>query len=160
MNKNSWLVKEAIVEDTERWLDFVSKVREDFYGLDLVNDEKFRFGMIKNMKRGTAIYVEDNSKSDIPIIGAMTYSLNQNHISWLAVDSNYRNNGVASSLMAYILCQMFNAKEIKVKTFLYDDRYGKAARSFYKKHGFVGNDILLNEKEFPHPVQVFVKNLE
>lgn len=160
MDRTKWIVKNANLVDAERWFSFVKTVQADFYNLDLANDENYRSSMIKNMKRGTAIYIEDDSKSDSPIIGAMTYSPNQNHIGWLAVHSDYRKMGVASCLMEHMLSELANAKEIKVKTFLYDDRYGKAARSFYKKHGFIAKDILMDEKEFPHPVQVFVKTLK
>ena len=134
-------------------------MQSDFYNIDLAHDENFRTGMINNMKRGTAIYIQDSSKHNFPIIGAMTYSRNKNHISWLAVHPDYRRNGVASFLVKHMLNELKNAQEIRVKTFLYDDEYGIAARSFYKKHGFVAKDILMNEQEYPHPVQVFVKTL-
>lgn len=160
MDRTKWVVKSANLDDAERWFDFAATVQADFYNIDLANDENYRLGMTKNMKRGTAIYIEDSSKLDSPIIGAMTYSPNQNHISWLAVHSDHRKMRVASSLMEHMLSELANAKEIKVKTFLYDDEYGKAARSFYKKHGFIAKDILMEEKEFPHPVQVFVKTLK
>mgnify|MGYP006278736819 FL=1 len=89
-----------------------------------------------------------------PIIGAMSYSPNQNLISWLAVHPNYRRRGVASSLMYTLLQELHNAQEIKVKTFRDNDKYGKPARSFYKKHGFKEGKILAAEN-YPHPVQVF-----
>lgn len=113
--------------------------------------------MIKNIKRGTAIYVEDISKHNIPIIGAMTFSTNSNHISWLGVHPSYRRKGIATSLFEYMLKHMADVEEIRVKTFLYDDEYGKAARSFYKSKGFVGDEIEMDNQNFPHPVQEFIK---
>lgn len=157
MGKTKWIIKRASLADIDRWFGLTAIVQSDFYNMDLSDDERHVSGMKKNMKRGTAIYVEDSSKRDLPIIGAMTYSHNQNHISWLAVHPEYRKQGVASSLMKFILHELAGVKEIRVKTFLYDDKYGKAARSFYKKHGFIGRDILMDEKGFPHPVQVFAR---
>ena len=159
MNQHNWLVKKALPEDLNRWLSFASTVTKDFYNIDLPNDEKYRFVMIKNITRKTAIYVEDEAKENCPIIGAMTYSPNQNHISWLAVHPDYRNAGVASALMNSMSLELSGAKEIKVKTFHIDDMYGKAARSFYRKHGFIAGEILLDD-EFPHPVQVFTKRFD
>ncbi|MCG8500584.1 MAG: GNAT family N-acetyltransferase [Firmicutes bacterium] len=160
MGTPKWKVKMASLDDAERWFIFVSIVQSDFCNINLVDNEKFCCGMRKNMERATAIYVEDSSKSDSPIIGAMTYSPNQNHISWLAVHPKYRQKGVASSLMKHMIDKLANVKEIKVKTFLYDDEYGKAARSFYRKHGFIAKDILMEDKGYPHPVQVFIKILK
>ncbi|QUH28546.1 GNAT family N-acetyltransferase [Vallitalea guaymasensis] len=160
MSESKWIVKNATLDDAERWFSLTAIVQPDFCNIDLINDDNYRSAMIKNMKRGTAIYVEDYIRTDTPIIGAMTYSQNQNHISWLAVHPDYRKRGVASSLMKHMLGELANAKEIRVKTFLYDDEYGKAARNFYKKQGFVGKDILMEEEGYPHPVQVFVKLLE
>ncbi len=160
MRKINWVVKSASIDDVERWFIFASTVKEDFYNMDLANDENYRSSMIKNIERGTAIYIEDSSKHDSPIIGAMTYSPNQNHIGWLAVHQDYRKKRVASLLMKHMLGELSAAQEIRVKTFLYDDKYGKAARNFYKKHGFIPKDILMKEKGYPHPVQVFVKTLK
>ncbi|WP_432662999.1 GNAT family N-acetyltransferase [Wukongibacter baidiensis] len=159
MNQTIWTVKEANVEHVERWFDFTKAVQADFYNMDLVNNESYCSAIRKNISRGTAIYVEDRSLPDSPIIGAMIYSPNQNHIGWFAVHPKYRRMGVGSSIMEYMLNKLVDAREIKVKTFLYDDNYGKAARSFYVKNGFIGKDILRDEEEYPHPVQVFIKSL-
>lgn len=160
MGDIKWEVKTASINDSERWFAFTAIVQKDFCDMDLVGDENHRSGMMKNMSRGTAIYIEDNLHTVCPIIGAMTYSPNQNHIGWLAVHPDYRKKGVASALMEFMICQLSNAKEIRVKTFLYDDKYGKAARGFYKKQGFIGKDILMEEDGYPHPVQVFIKTLK
>ena len=156
MDKNKWIVKKALPEDADRWFTFASAVKDDFCGLDLSKDRKYRSGMIKNMNRGTAIYVEDDSIENCPIIGAMSFSLKQNHISWLAVHPNYRKRGVASSLMDTALEELDHSEKIRVKTFRDDDKYGKPARSFYKKHGFKEGETLEDEN-YPHPVQVFTK---
>lgn len=159
MSQGKWLIKKALPEEADRWFLLASSVKEDFCGLDLSSDEKYRSGMIKNIFRGTAIYIEDDLQEGCPIIGAMTFSPNQNHISWLAVHPNYRNRGVASSLMHFMFQELSNATQIKVKTFSDDDKYGKAARSFYKKHGFMEGEILLDEN-YPHPVQEFTKTID
>jgi ribosomal protein S18 acetylase RimI-like enzyme len=156
MCQGKWLVKKALKEDAGRWFVLASSVKEDFQGLDLSIDEDYRSGMMKNIMRGTAIYIEDELNEGCPIIGAMTFSPNQNHISWLAVHPNYRNKGVATSLMQYMLNELKNAEQISVKTFSCDDKYGKAARSFYRKHEFSEGEIF-DDDDYPHPVQVFTK---
>jgi len=156
MDKGKWIVKKALPEDAERWFLFASVVKEDFCGLDLSKDEKYRLGTIENINRGTAIYIEDDTIESCPIIGAMSFSLDKNQITWLAVHPNYRKKGVASSLMHTVLNELSHAKKIKVKTFRDDDKYGKAARSFYRNHGFIEGETLIEER-YPHPVQVFYK---
>lgn len=159
MGEKTWHVKTASIDDVERWFSFTKAVQADFYNMDLVNNENYCSGMRKNISRGTAIYVEERLSPNSPIIGAMTYSPNQNHIGWFAVHPDYRREGVGSSIMKYLLNELAGAKEIKVKTFLYDDKYGKAARSFYTNHGFIAKETLMKEEEYPHPVQVFIKTL-
>jgi|LGOV01.1.fsa_nt_gb ribosomal protein S18 acetylase RimI-like enzyme len=159
--KNSkWIVKHATLEDLDRWFEFVETVQSDFCNLNLMNDEKFRSGMKKNIQRGTAIYIEDTSLELNPIIGALSYSLNQNHISWLAVNSEYRRRKTASTLMEYSYRKLSDTKEIRIKTFLYDDEYGIAARAFYKNHGFILREVLMKEEGYPHPVQIFIKTTD
>ncbi|HYE10878.1 MAG TPA: GNAT family N-acetyltransferase [Patescibacteria group bacterium] len=159
MSQGEWLVKKAILKDADRWFLFASLVKEDFCGLDLSKDENYRAGMIKNINRGTAIYIEDDLCEDHPIIGAMVFSPNQNNIGWLAVHPSYRRRGLASSLMIYMLHELNTAERIKVKTFRDDDEYGTAARGFYKSHGFIEGEVLLDEA-YPHPVQEFTKKID
>ncbi len=156
MEKRKWVVKKALPEDTGRWFDLLTAVKDDFCGLDLSKDEKHRSGVMENINRGNAIYVEDASKTNCPIIGAMSFSPDKNQITWLAVHPVYRRQGVASSLMETALGELNNKENIKVKTFRDDDIHGKAARGFYKKHGFMEGETFTSAR-YPHPVQVFNK---
>lgn len=156
MGKGKWVVKKALPEDAGRWFDLLTTVKDDFCGLDLSKDEKHRSGVMENIDRGIAIYVEDDTKANCPIIGAMSFSPEKNQITWLAVHPDYRRQGVASSLMETVLGVLNNKENIKVKTFRDDDNYGKSARGFYKKHGFMEGETFTSAR-YPHPVQVFIK---
>jgi ribosomal protein S18 acetylase RimI-like enzyme len=152
--KGKWIVKIAGMEDLNRWLTFVKKVTHDFYDIDLPNDENYKQAVIKNIKRETAIYVEDND-----IIGGMIYSSNQNHITWLAVDPDYRRRGIGSALVEYMFKKLPDRKEYKVKTFTENDWQSKTSHPFYKSLGFIStvtnyDDMVNNEN---HPTLVFVK---
>jgi predicted GNAT family acetyltransferase len=92
---NNWTIKIANMDDIGRWLAFVKNVAHDFYDIDLPNDENYRSAIIKNIKRKTAIYVEESDK----IIGGTIYSPNSNRIGWLAVDPMYRRRGIGTALV-------------------------------------------------------------
>lgn len=151
-----WSVKLATEDDEERWLLFASKFKEDFCVLDLGKEESYIKAIRKNIMRGTAIYIEDQTNDNRTIIGAMIYSPNQRHIGWLGVHADYRRMGIATALFKHMIRELGTLKEIKVKTFLYDDSYGKAARSFYARQGFIPGEIDMNNSQYPHPVQEFV----
>lgn len=148
------IVKQTRSGDFDRWLHFIEIVEPNFMDLSLSKDEHFCSVIKKNIERETGLYVEDEKGH---IIGGITYSTNQNHISWLAVHPSYRRHGIASALMRKVIEKLSYADEIRVKTFLKDDAYGTAARSFYKSHGFEPKEILPNEERFPHEVQLFVR---
>lgn len=153
------VVKYANPEDIHRWLLFASKLKEDFYGLDLGKDKKYGDAVLKNIARKTAIYVEDEKGEEKCIIGGMIYSRNQNHIGWLGVDSCFRRQGIATFLLNHMVKNLRDAKEIRVKTFLNNDVFGKAARSFYRKNGFIPGRIESKNEDYPHDVQEFVKDM-
>ncbi len=156
MNKRKWIVKKTQPEDADRWFELLSAVKDDFCGLDLSQDKRHRAGVIENINRGLAIYVEDDSIENCPIIGALSFSRDKKQITWLAVHPQYRKQGVASLLMETALGELRLADRVKVKTFRDDDEYGKAARGFYKKHGFIEGELMTDQR-YPHPVQVFYK---
>jgi len=159
MEKGKWEVKKALPEDADRWFELLTAVQDDFCGLDLSKDERHRSGVKENINRGIAIYVEDDTKENCPIIGAMSFSPDKNQITWLGVHPDYRKQGVASSLLGAVCIELKHAERIIVKTFCDDDRYGRAARSFYKKHGFEEGETFSSDR-YPHPVQVFRKTLD
>ncbi len=152
----NWDIKVCQLTDFDRWFSFVRLVQTDFHDVDLVNDENFRTGIIHNIKRGTAIFVEDENDKDF-IIGAMIFSPSQNHIGWLAVHPNFRRQGIGSELVRYMFKALHQVREFKVKTFIEGDSSGVASRPFYQSLGFVPNEILNNEEDYSHPVQLFIK---
>ena len=135
----TWEIKIAQESDFERWMKFLALVQDEFHGLDLVNDSKHRDFVLKNIKRETAIFIEDPESNEI--IGAMAYSTNSNHISWLAVLPKKRRLGIGSSLVNFIYQQIGKSVPIKVKTFTETDIPGPTAQAFYRSVGFEPGEI-------------------
>lgn len=155
--KQQWKVNIASEGDFERWLNFVKKVQHEFHGLDLYSDEKYKSAILKNINRGTAIYVEDNESSEI--IGAMIYSPKSNHIGWIAVNTKHRRQGIGSALVNYMFKKLPKDVPIKVKTFLETDEPGQTAHCFYKSLGFQPKEILddVNNENAGKPFYLFIK---
>ena len=156
--ENNWVVKIAELNDMVRWLNFVKTVVHDFYDIDLINNENYLNVVEKNIKRKTAIYIENENK----IIGGMIYSPNQNHISWLAVDPEYRRKGIGTALVKYMFSQLSDSKEFKVKTFIDDHWQSKTSHPFYKSLGFEPKEINYDnmENNANHPMRVFKKEIK
>jgi ribosomal protein S18 acetylase RimI-like enzyme len=155
MNNNKWKICIANVDDYNKWMQFASTVVNDFYNIDLPNDSNFCSVIMKNIKRGTALYVEEKGS----IIGALVYSPNQNHIAWIAVHKDYRRRGVGTALVKYMFDQIPDRNEYKVKTFLDGEFQSVASHAFYKSFGFEPKEIIYEdmEKNANHPMQLFVK---
>jgi GNAT superfamily N-acetyltransferase len=158
MDEKNWTVKTAGEADFERWMRFAAAVVEDFYGIDLPNDENYRGAILKNIRRGTAVYVERNGE----IIGAMIYSPNRNHIGWLAVGRRERRRGVGPALVRYMLDRIPGREEYKVKPFIAGEPQSAASHPFYESLGFVPDRIdyedMVNNAN--HPTQLFVRRRE
>ena len=152
--ENHWIVKIAELNDMEKWFNFVKTVIHDFYDIDLINNENYRSIIEKNIKRKTAIFIENEAK----IIGGMIYSPNSNHIGWLAVDPEYRRKGTA--LVKYMFNKLTDRKEIKVKTFIEDDWQSSVSHPFYKSLGFEPKEINYDdiENNANRPMRVFIKS--
>jgi GNAT superfamily N-acetyltransferase len=153
--ENNWIVKIAEIQDLNKWLSFAQRVTHDFYDIDLPNDENYKNAIIKNIKRHTAIYIEEENK----IIGGMIFSPNQNRISWLAVDPKYRRKGIGTALVKYMFKELSDRKEYKVKTFIEGEWQSKASHPFYQSLGFEAKEInyddTVNNKN--HPTLMFIK---
>lgn len=153
----SWEVKVASVKDWERWMTFVRTVQEEFHGIYLSGDANYWAAIEKNMKRSTAIYVEDDTTHEI--LGAMTYSPHSFHVGWLAVGPGHRRKGIGTALVRYMFTVLPKNVPLSVKTFLETDRPGKVAHAFYKSLGFTPREILedSNMENAGHPFHLFVK---
>jgi ribosomal protein S18 acetylase RimI-like enzyme len=155
--ENEWKVKIASSNDLERWMEFVQTVQSEFHGLDLVNDEEYQAAVNKNIRRSTAIYVENKDTSEI--IGALMYSPHSFHIGWLAVRPNHRRKGIGTALVRYMFALMRKDVPIRVNVFLETDPPGKVAHAFYMSLGFSPKEIQddLDHRNAGRPYQVFVK---
>lgn len=138
-SSRNWQIHVAVDSDFERWISFLAKVQDEFHGLDLVNDPRHRAFIQKNIKRQSAIFVTDSHSKEI--IGAMAYSANSRHISWLAVSPQHRRQGIGSAMVHYMFRQFEKDIPIKVKTFTQTDKPGPTAQAFYKSVGFTPGEI-------------------
>ena len=132
------------------WMQLVRKVSQNFPGLEkeeLLNEHKLT--VLKFMNKQQAICVRDSGV----VIGVLLFSRNKNMICCLAVDPEYRRQGLASVLLRKALDELDRNKEITVSTFRENDDKGIAPRALYKKFGFQERELT---EEFGHPNQVFV----
>ena len=74
-------------------------------------------------------------------------------ICCLAVDPEYRKQGIASLMLDKALYELDRSKDITVSTFRENDDKGIAPRALYKKYGFREGELT---EEFDYPNQVFV----
>jgi GNAT superfamily N-acetyltransferase len=153
-----WKIKVAQICDLDRWFDFLRNVIHDFYDIDLINDQHHKEFLIKNIKRKTAIYIENENK----IIGGMVYSTNQNQITWLAVNPEYRRKGIGTALVKYMFNELSDRKEYKVNTFIDGEWQSKVSHPFYKSLGFEPKEISYDnmENNANHPMMIFIKKIE
>ena len=149
----SYELKIASESDFEKWLDFADSVRKDFYDINLKNNTNYRSVIEKNIKRKTAIIAEDKEK----IIGAMTYSMHSKHISWLAVSEKCRRKGIGTALVRCFFSKFNDDDVLMVKTFTESDNSGERAHAFYRKNGFIAEEIEadLDGNNDGHPFQIF-----
>lgn len=145
-----YTVVEGREEDIDSWMELVKSVRWNFPGLETENAlEEHKNTVLKFMRQKRAICVKEENE----IIGVLLFSHKYNMICCLAVSKNYRNQGIASKLLAYALDKLDRARIITVSTFREDDDKGIAPRALYKKFGFIPDELI---EEFRYPNQRFV----
>ena len=146
-------VMEAIFGESsyiDSWMQLVRKVSWNFPGLETEeNLEEHKQTVLKFMNKLQAVCVKD---SEI-IVGVLLFSRNRNMICCLAVDPEYRQQGLASILLRKALAELDRSREITVSTFRENDEKGIAPRALYKKFGFQEGEMT---EEFGYPNQVFV----
>ena len=134
----------------DSWMQLVRKVSWNFPGLETEeNLEEHKQTVLKFMSKLQAVCVKD---SEI-IVGVLLFSRNRNMICCLAVDPEYRQQGLASILLRKALAELDRSREITVSTFRENDEKGIAPRALYKKFGFQEGEMT---EEFGYPNQVFV----
>jgi len=127
-------------------MEMVNLVRWNFAGLD--TEELFlsyQNTVIKNINRNTAICAKQNKK----VVGVLLYSIKYNMLCCMAVDPDYRRNGMATKIIDLMISQLPKDCDIVLSTFREGDEKGIAPRPFYKKMEFV-EDELCYESEYPH----------
>ncbi len=136
--------------DIDQWMKLVEKVSWNFPGLETmekIEDHKQTVIKFMNDKRALCVKVNDI------IVGVLLFSKKYNMICCLAVDSEYRKQGIASALLEKALDELDRSNDIIVSTFRDDDVKGTAPRRLYKKYGFVEDELI---EEFGYPNQKFV----
>ncbi len=134
----------------DSWMQLVRKVSWNFPGLETEeNLEEHKQTVLKFMNKLQAVCVKDSEN----VVGVLLFSRNRNMICCLAVDPEYRQQGLASILLRKALAELDRSREITVSTFRENDEKGIAPRALYKKFGFQEGEMT---EEFGYPNQVFV----
>lgn len=134
----------------DSWMQLVRKVSWNFHGLEteeLLDEHKQT--VLKFINKKQAICVRNMEE----VVGVLLFSRNKNMICCLAVDPEYRQQGVASMLLREALNELDRSKDITVSTFRENDDKGIAPRALYRKFGFQEGELT---EEFGYPNQVFV----
>ena len=134
----------------DSWMTLVRKVSWNFPGLETEQGIiDHRNTVLKFISKNQAICVRENNG----VIGVLLFSRYHNMICCLAVDPDFRRQGIASMLLEKALQELDRNRDITVSTFREDDEKGRAPRALYKKFGFKEGELTV---EFGYPNQVFV----
>ena len=136
--------------DIESWMELVKLVSWNFPGLETESDiEDHRKTVLRFMGENRALCVKETDK----VVGVLLISKKHNMICCLAVAPEYRRNGIASALLEKALSELDRSNDITVTTFRDNDEKGIAPRALYKRFGFAGEKLMI---ENDYPVQRFV----
>lgn len=134
-------VVNATKGDIQGWLGLAEEV-EYLFG-PMLDNPSFIRALEKNINRGTAYCVRENNGSPgSNLLGAVLFSSSNApsyKIGWLSVSSQLRGRGVLNHLLSLVQ----PSSEVSVITFGDDIPDGKAARSLYKKFGFIPSNELI-----------------
>ena len=134
----------------DSWMQLVRKVSWNFPGLETeesFDEHKQTVLKVRNKKQALCV------RSRQTVVGVLLFSRSRNMICCLAVDPEYRKQGLASILLRKALDELDRSKEITVSTFRENDDKGIAPRALYKKFGFQEGEMT---EEFGYPNQVLV----
>ena len=144
---------EAVFGDNsciDSWMQLVREVSRSFPGLETEESlDEHKQTVLKFMSKKQALCVRNKET----VVGVLLFSHSKNMICCLAVDPEYRKQGLASILLRKALDELDRSKEITVSTFRENDDKGLAPRALYKKFGFQEGEMT---EEFGYPNQVFV----
>lgn len=134
----------------DSWMKLVRKVSCNFPGLEteesIIEHEKT---VLRFMNKKQALCIVNQEI----VIGTLLFSHSRNMICFLAVDPDYRRQGLASVLLAKALNELDRSHEITVSTFSENDEKGTAPRALYRKFGFKEAELT---EEFNYPNQIFI----
>lgn len=138
------------MEDLPSWMALVRKVRLDFPGLETEQGlAEYQAVVVRNITRRTALCAKTGDR----VVGVLLYSKNRNVLSFLAVDPAYRQQGLASGLIRWMLHNLNPGRAVCVTTFREEDPRGAAPRALYQKLGFLAGELV---EEFGYPCQKFI----
>ena len=136
--------------DIDNWMRLVNQVKDSFPGLETREAlEEHRRTVLEFMGRDAAVC----AKIDDRIVGTLLFSRDDHMLCFLAVDEAYRRQHIAENMVAYMLTLMEAGEDIVVTTYREGAPEGAAARTFYKRLGFIEGRMT---EEFGSPVQEFV----
>lgn len=145
-------IRLGTANDLDGWMDLVSRVKEDFPGLETAEAlEEHRKTVLEFMNHGSAICAERDQK----IVGALLFSNEHHMLCFLAVDPAHRRQHIAETMVSQMLARMDPTRNITVTTYREGVPEGIAARAFYRCLGFAEGRLT---EEFGSPVQEFVLN--
>ena len=143
-------VQYGTLQDIDSWMQLVQRVRWNFPGLETAAAlDDHRKTVLRFMSENRALCVKDAEK----VVGVLLLSKKHNMICCLAVAPEYRRNGIASLLLKKAIAELDSTRDITVTTFRDNDEKGIAPRALYKRFGFAGEKLMI---ENDYPVQRFV----
>lgn len=137
-------------ENLDSWMALVEQVRDAFPGLETAEAlAEHRATVLQFVQSSSAICAVDAGH----VVGTLLFSKENRMLCFLAVDPSRRRQHIARQMVAFMLTQMEDEKDITVTTYREGDPNGIAARAFYKRLGFSEGKLT---EEFGCPVQEFV----
>ena len=128
-------VSEGTPADVASWLELAREVEPLFGPMP-----DFESTIRRNISRGTALCVRDGDGRVLG--GVLLRAAPHTQITWLAVRSSARRQGVGHALVAAALCRCLPPCDVLVDTFGEDNVEGYPARRLYESVGFVPGDYL------------------
>ena len=136
--------------DIDEWMKLVADISWNFPGLETREKiEEHRETVLRFIGKEQALCVKEDAK----VIGVLLFSRGHNMICCLGVSPEYRRCGIATMLLEKALENLDRTRNITVSTFREEDEKGTAPRAFYKKFGFVEEELI---EEFGYPNQRFI----